>query len=201
MSGDRATGHAGPARGDGPGPLSLAALPVHHFLERHAVDIDAPAQGVLERVAAFRPADDPLVAALMALREMPARLLGRPAAEPFGLHRFTLLANGPDERAYGLAGRFWRPDFGLHPIADAQDFARLDCAGLARLVTCFHLRPLPDGGTRLVTHTRIACPDAATRGWMRAYWLAIRPASGLIRRRMLQRVKTAAERTASTSGH
>ena len=42
------------------------------------------------------------------------------------------------------------------------------------------------------TRTRVWCGDAAAQRRFTAYWLLIRPASGLIRRRMLQRVRDAA---------
>ena len=47
-------------------------------------------------------------------------------------------------------------------------------------------------GTRLTTRTRIWCGDEASRRRFNLYWLLIRPASGLIRRRLLRRVHDAA---------
>ncbi|MNT33576.1 hypothetical protein D3C72_1695100 [compost metagenome] len=56
-----------------------------------------------------------------------------------------------------------------------------------------HFTAEPEGtGTRLTTRTRVWCGDAAAQRRFTAYWLLIRPASGLIRRRMLQRVRDAA---------
>jgi hypothetical protein len=43
----------------------------------------------------------------------------------------------------------------------------------------------------------VRCADAATRRAFRRYWLVVRPASGLLRRLMLARVRRAAERVAA----
>ncbi|MCA4125719.1 hypothetical protein LDY98_05140, partial [Pseudomonas aeruginosa] len=41
------------------------------------------------------------------------------------------------------------------------------------------------GATLLHTETRVFCPDRASRLRFTPYWVAIRPVSGLIRRRLL----------------
>lgn len=185
-----------------PTDLSRAYLPRHDFAERHERILAAPAPVILDAVERMDIGDDPAITALMRLRRLPERLLGRrhgtakagagsggetpvrPRA--FGLHSFTRLERTDDALAYGLVGRFWRLDFGLEPIADAAAFRAFDRPGIARLVMSYETEPLPDGRTRLVTRTRIACPDAASRRRMRLYWLAIRLGSGFIRRRLLK---------------
>lgn len=99
--------------------------------------------------------------------------------------------------AHSLVGRFWRLDFGLEPVIDGQAFLAFDEPGVAKLVMAFDAQPLPSGDTMLATTTRIYCADKATRLRMLPYWTAIRPVSGLIRRRTLRLVKRAAEATAS----
>jgi hypothetical protein len=49
------------------------------------------------------------------------------------------------------------------------------------------------GRTRLSTETRIAATDARARRRFAAYWLVVRPGSGLIRRLWLRAVKKRAE--------
>lgn len=183
--------------------LSRAYLPRHDFAERHERILAAPPPAVLDAVERMDVGDDPAIAALMRLRRLPERLVGRlrgrakaetgadetgAPARPraFGLHSFTRLERTGDALAYGLVGRFWRLDFGLEPIADAAAFRAFDRPGIARLVMSYETAPLPDGRTRLVTRTRIACPDAASRRRMRLYWLVIRLGSGFIRRRLLK---------------
>ncbi|MBF3273044.1 hypothetical protein HKW77_28400, partial [Pseudomonas aeruginosa] len=86
--------------------------------------------------------------------------------------------------AYGLVGRFWRADFALERIADGEHFRCYDQPGVAKLVLCFRCTPSASG-TLLHTETRVFCPDRASRLRFTPYWLAIRPVSGLIRRRLL----------------
>lgn len=176
-------------------------LPRYQFVERHALVVDAAPGRLLDHAADPATAEDPFMARCIALREAPARLLARlglPSrlpARPFGLEDFTPLGrNGDAELAFGLAGRFWQADYGLVPFTDAQDFAEAGppFAGAARLVLNFTATAQPDGRTLLATETRVHCPDAATRLRFTPYWMLIRPVSGLIRRRLLQRVAAAA---------
>lgn len=174
-------------------------LPRFQFAEEHSRHVPATPSRVLDAAGRPEVVDDPVARGLIALRELPARLAGRfglmstlQHRAPFGLADFVALGrDGDRELAFGLAGRFWRADYGLVPVADAGAFAALDPAGMAKLVLHFTAEPEP-GGTRLTTRTRICCGDDAARRRFAAYWWLIRPASGLIRRRLLGRVHDAA---------
>ncbi|MBH8722908.1 hypothetical protein I5J79_26335, partial [Pseudomonas aeruginosa] len=87
-------------------------------------------------------------------------------------------------RAAAGGARFWRADFALERIADGEHFRCYDQPGVAKLVLCFRCTPSASG-TLLHTETRVFCPDRASRLRFTPYWLAIRPVSGLIRRRLL----------------
>ncbi|MBG4586951.1 hypothetical protein I5F53_30025, partial [Pseudomonas aeruginosa] len=88
------------------------------------------------------------------------------------------------QSASARGGRFWRADFALERIADGEHFRCYDQPGVAKLVLCFRCTPSASG-TLLHTETRVFCPDRASRLRFTPYWLAIRPVSGLIRRRLL----------------
>ncbi|MBG4612304.1 hypothetical protein I5F76_34630, partial [Pseudomonas aeruginosa] len=90
----------------------------------------------------------------------------------------------PLPTAPGGGARFWRADFALERIADGEHFRCYDQPGVAKLVLCFRCTPSASG-TLLHTETRVFCPDRASRLRFTPYWLAIRPVSGLIRRRLL----------------
>lgn len=176
-------------------------LPRHQFAERHALPIKAAPAQVLDAVESLTRFDDLLIRSLMRLREAPARLAarlgwrsgisGRPL---FGLHEFTRLERAGDHAlAYGLVGRFWRPSYALESIQDAAQFLAYDRPGVAKLLLSFHCKPDGHGHTRLLTETQVYCPDRHSRLLFNAYWLLIRPASGLIRRRMLQLIRQRAE--------
>lgn len=180
-------------------------LPHYQFVERHALHVQAAPGALLDCAADPTVAQDPFIDRCTAMREAPSRLLARLGfasrlpARPFGLEDFTRLGReGDAEVAFGLAGRFWQADYGLVRLADAQAFAQADdpaFVGAARLVLNFTAQPLPDGRTLLATETRVHCADAATRRRFLPYWLLIRPVSGLIRRRLLQRMAAAAQST------
>ena len=179
--------------------LMARYLPRFQFAEEHSLHVPASPVRVLNAASRPEVVDDPVARRLIALRELPDRLAGRfgfasslQRRPAFSLADFTPLGrDGDHELAFGLAGRFWRADYGLAPLADARAFAALDPAGLAKLV--LHFTAEPEGaGTRLTTRTRIWCGDDAARRRFHLYWLLIRPASGLIRRRLLRRIHDAA---------
>lgn len=174
-------------------------LSTYQFSEVHACDVAAEPAAILDGVAAYRPAADRFFRLMIGLRELPMRALGRPdaARPPFGLHNFTLLDRSESEIVYGLIGRFWRPDYGLEPVADGAAFLGFDAPQVAKLALAFEARPGPDGRTRLVTETRVSCASRAARLKFTPYWLLIRPVSGLVRRRMLAAIKRDSERSSS----
>ena len=173
--------------------------------ERHTMRIAATPAAVF---AALRTADlsgHPVTRVLLAVRALPAWLMrrGLTRAEPtprrvtladFERHGFVVLAErAPGELLIGLQGRFWTLTGQLEPLDAAA--ARLPVpAGRARAGWNFTAEPLPDGGTLLATETRIVCADAATRRRFLWYWRVIQPGSGLIRRAMLSRIRSEAER-------
>ncbi|MGV2124474.1 hypothetical protein ACQZ4R_15450 [Agrobacterium vitis] len=175
-------------------------LPDFSFREVHSCVIAASTGTVISAAADYSPEADPVFRKMIGLRELPTRfasfLKGTQAhlPPPFGLHNFTLLERRDGaELAYGLVGRFWRPDFGLVPIKDGGAFLRFDTPSVAKLVLGFSATGQADGTTLLVTETRVFCPDRAC--WLKfaPYWYVIRPVSGLIRHRILAAMKRASE--------
>jgi hypothetical protein len=176
--------------------LSAKYLTAYQFEECHDILIHSPPSAVLDAVERMEAGDDMFIRSLIWLRQLPDRLFpqtAKPAAS-FGLKDFTRLERTERQLAYGLVGRFWRLDFGLEAIADGPAFQAFAQPGVAKLVMSFDAEPLAGGVTRLVTRTRVFCPDDATRRRLRPYWIAIRPASGFIRGRMLAMVRKLAEK-------
>ncbi|RYD98702.1 MAG: hypothetical protein EOP50_04755 [Sphingobacteriales bacterium] len=170
-------------------------LPTPQFMERHATIVAGPAEVVIEALASFDTSNDPLILRLLQLREAPSRLLGRLGGRSaltgrpcFGLQDFILLERRSDFLAFGLAGKFWELDFGLHPIATPEEFRTLAKPGVAKFVMTYALSSRSDGRLDLVTETQVQCPDARSMLPFTLYWYLIRLGSGLIRRRILSAV-------------
>lgn len=173
---------------------------------REAV-VNAPADATF---AAIAETDllDPVVRALFAVRELPARLLGRlrgnAALRPprsvtiCDLLRpgtgMTLLAWRPgSELAIGSVGRFWERGYGHREVA-AHDFAEFDEPGWAKLVMALSVRPLDDGRCVLRYEARTATTDAEARRRFARYWRLIRPGVRLVMGRATALITREAER-------
>ncbi len=165
--------------------LSLAdALPVYHHHERHTIRVSATPARTLAAAREARVEDVPLVSLLLRLRGLRAAsrgplwnaLLGQ-GFQPLG------------EDTLVLVGKPWTAGGGLRKVEDFVAFAEPGYAKMA-----MDLRVVPDGdGARLETETRIYLTDASARRRFGAYWLVIRPFSGLVRRGWLRAAKRRAE--------
>jgi hypothetical protein len=180
--------------------LLATYLPDYSFREVHSCIIVASTDTVINAAAGYSPETDPFFRKMIGLRELPMRfasfLRGTQAQlpQPFGMHNFALLERRDGSHlAYGLVGRFWRPDFGLVAIKDGNAFLRFDTPGVAKLALGFSAIRQADGATLLVTETRVFCPDRSS--WLKfaPYWYVIRPFSGLIRHRILGAIKSKSE--------
>ena len=165
--------------------LSLAdALPVYHHSERHTIHVSATPERALAAAREARLEDVPFVGLLFRLRGL--------RAAPRGPVWGALLAQGFQtlgEDTLVLVGKPWSPRGGLRKVDDFVAFAEPGYAKMA-----MDLRALPDwDGARLETETRIYLTDAFARRRFGAYWLVIRPFSGLVRRSWLGAAKRRAE--------
>ena len=170
--------------------------------EIHSIVINASRQTVYRVLWTADLGGSPLIKFLLALRSLPAFIANpyrsRRRNQPITLQTiidsdFGMLAEKPgDEIVLGVTGRFWRPTGNLSPFVRA-DFDKPVPSGVARAVWSFSVSERSDGQTILTTETRIICGDRASRRKFRAYWLIVRPFSGLIRLIMLKRVRKTAE--------
>jgi hypothetical protein len=175
-------------------------MPAYDVMERHQIIIHAPPSSIY---AALRTTDfgrPVLVRSLLALRAIPSLLRKRSRStdkraltlDTILKGGFILLSESKDkEIVLGLVGKFWTPTGCLEHI-DADGFKRESRAGLARAAWNFALEP-EASGTRVVTETRVQCTDASSRRRFRAYWLFVRPFSGLLRIYMLRELRHATE--------
>lgn len=175
--------------------------------------VNAPA-GVTDSAIAETNLLDPLVRALFAVRELPARLGARfggsvapPAPRSITLcdmlrpgTGMTLLAWRPGSGlAIGSVGRFWERGYG-HRHVTAADFAAFDEPGCAKLVMGFSVRPLDDGRCVLRYEARTATTDAEARRRFSRYWRLIRPGVWLVMGRATALIAKEAEARAAQRG-
>jgi len=180
-------------------------LPTYQFSERHHTLVRCGPRELLDIIQGYRPPRDRVADLFMFVRQIPANLLHRsvpariPPSRPFTVANFVPLGrDGDSEIVAGLVGRFWRPDFGLVAIGGPLEFLAFDAPRTAKLAIGF-LVEQAGNVTRLTTETRVHCPDRYAYMMFLPYWVMIRPASGLLRRRALARIRAIAE-TRATAG-
>ena len=183
-------------------------LPTFDATERHQIFIQASPARVYEVLLTTDFGRPLLVRALLALRALPAWLLhpdrSRRAArkitfDTFLQNGFVLLAERQaEEIVLGLVGRFWTLS-GCLEQTSAEAFQQECRAGLAKAAWNFTIESFGQV-TKVVTETRVKCTDRHSRQRFRAYWLLIRPFSGLLRRYMLRELRQASERQPGEQG-
>ncbi|HWO02863.1 MAG TPA: hypothetical protein VNS63_26715 [Blastocatellia bacterium] len=183
-------------------------LPTYDTVERHHIQIYAPAHIVFEAVRQLDLSGSRVVRLLFRLRELPGRFRGsRATTRRLGLtlqnlidNGFILLGERPDEEiVLGLAGRFWSVSGNIKRI-NAEEFKAFALAGFAKAVWNFSLSEGEGGSTRLATETRVLCLDDTSRRRFKLYWTLIAPFSGVIRKQALRAVKRSAETNTTACG-
>ncbi|KWI37174.1 hypothetical protein BGV60_12300 [Burkholderia ubonensis] len=172
-------------------------IPSFGFHEVHqSRPIAADARRIIDAVTSLDMRADPIVDALLTVREFPSAVIGAlrnesARRERFGFDTFTPLQRDDRSLTLGLVGQFWRPALDVRTIDDAAAFMRHADPRDAKLVLRFEVIECAHGAHALRTETFVHCPTARTRLLFTPYWLAIRLASGWIRRRTLAAVETA----------
>ena len=178
-------------------------LPEYGWNEVHSIEIGAAPHVVLDAVRNVTAREIRLVRLLMRLRALPGRILGRsapsrgrgPVLDEVLRSGFVALAEEPGrELVLGTVGRFWQARPEHADIAGGAAFVAFATPGWAKAAMNFSVLDAAGGRTRLSTETRIAVNYARARRRFAAYWLIVRPGSGLIRLLWLRAVKKRAEK-------
>lgn len=162
-------------------------LPVYSFKEYHQTVVNRS----IERVhAAARNVDlskSRLIRWLFKIRGLPTKRMHlQDFISDIG---FTVLGeNSPRENVIG----FWARR-AVEPITRPADFIDNTISARVKVAWNFYCEELDTHRVRLSTETRILCTTTAARVTFGLYWMIIRPFSGLIRIKMLQLIKEAAE--------
>lgn len=196
-------GHdGGTADGDGAGGRDLLDrfMPSWEVAERHAVEIDAPADATWDAARRLDLNRSPLIRAIFALRSVPARLRGfvpepeaRSLLEETQALGWRVLAETPGRAVVlGAVARAWEADVEFRGLAP-DEFIAFDEPGYVKIAWTLEAEPLGPGRSRFVTRTRVTTTDAAARERFRRYWAVVSPGVRLIRRASLPLVKRDAE--------
>ena len=165
-------------------------LPLFHFSETHATEVNAPANVVYSSVLACNLGRSAIVRSLFRLRRLPKCEMNIEGLQQIG---FRLLAKREDrEIVFGLVGKFWTSSAGIFPF-QPDDFVSFDDKGYAKAAGNLLAVPITSHRTRLITETRVQCTSSLSRARFALYWSLIRPFSGLIRREWLRLIKQHAE--------
>lgn len=102
--------------------------------------------------------------------------------------KFCLLESLPNEGlVLGLMGQFWTPSGKLQTIQPG-DFHR-EHPEFAKVTWEFRIEPLLSGKSRLITETRIFCPNRSIQSRFSRYWFFVKPFSNITRLDMLRALK------------
>jgi hypothetical protein len=189
-------------RDDGRVPLD-EFLPEYDASEVHSTRVAASPAETLAAARALTAREVPLTGVLMALRRLPAAVLGRsgesprrapdaPILDQMTRGGFMLLAEHADELVLGVVGRFWTLNGGIRRIG-RDEFVTFDEPGFAKAVVNFHVED-GSGGTIITTETRIMGTSEEASRKFRRYWRIVMPGSALIRRAWLRAIRQRAER-------
>jgi hypothetical protein len=180
-------------------------MPVYDVVERHAIQIDAPAEVTLEAACHADLFDASLVRAIFKGREL---LLGAAAdarTGPRGLLAevqaigWRVLAESPGrEIVVGAVTRPWEANVTFRGITPER-FVSFAERGFIKIAWTLRADPDASGGSIFRTETRAVATDALARARFRRYWAFLSPGIILIRHASLAVVKADAERQRSAA--
>jgi hypothetical protein len=187
-------------------PTSIAStrldrfLPLYEVREIHQTHVAAPPDLTFQVARQVDLQDAPLVHAIFALRNLPARLGGEPPVsfssgllpEMRALGWGTLAETPGREVIMGAVTRPWEsaPTFQALP---PDDFASFNEPGYAKIVWTLTVEPGHEGESVFITETRVQTTDPDSRERFRRYWAMLSPGILIIRWQTLELVRTQAE--------
>jgi hypothetical protein len=183
-------------------PLLDAFMPDYDVVERHHLDIDAPAGLALATALAVDVERSALARTIFAARALALGGRGDERPHPRALLPlmqsigWEVLAQVPGrEIVFGAVTVPWEAAPVFRPVGKGF-FAGFAERGYVKIV--WTLRADPDGPEACVfrSETRAAATDPFARARFRRYWALVEPGVRLIRRTLLDQVKREAERRA-----
>ena len=175
-------------------------VPNPEVMERHHIEIDAPAATTFATAREMRLLDSALVRALIKTREVvlggtpdprwhPAPLV--PQMQSIG---WVVLAERTDtEIVLGAVTMPWHADPAFRSIPPAE-FLAFDEAGYVKIAWSLRVEPIDTCHCVFRTETRVCTTDSDARERFKRYWSFVAPGVELIRLALLRPLKREAER-------
>ena len=168
-------------------------LPQHHARTRHARRSSVPPDVLWQAARQARVADARTLRPLIGMAlPGPAPGPGTTFAELFRTGIFTLLEEGRHHSVSGVAGRLWtaRDDYArFETAADYMEYAE---PGTAKVVLLTQVRAV-DGGSEILSESRVWCADRRARLRFRPFWAFVGPFNRFIGSELLSAVVRRAE--------
>jgi len=179
-------------------------LPTYDVVERHHIHVDAPASVTIDAARNLDLMDGPVVRAIFKGRDLIMGAAPGGPRQPRGLLDevlslgWVVLDEVPDrEIVVGAVTRPWEPNPVFRSIP-RDEFASFAEPEYVKIAWTLRADPVAAESSVFRTETRALATDAFARNRFRAYWSFLSPGIWLIRRMMLDPVKKAAERQASS---
>jgi hypothetical protein len=180
-------------------------MPRYDVVERHGIDVEAPADVTLAAAKEQDLMRVPLIRAIFRTREILMGVAGQAKEQPRGLLAMTqalgwgVLAEIPGEEiVMGAVTRPWEADVVFRALPPGE-FAAFVEPGLVKIVWTLRADPVTADRSIFRTETRVMATDAAARARFRTYWSWASFGIALIRRMSLRPLKREAERRARAS--
>ena len=180
-------------------------LPTYDVVERHEIDVNAPAAVTFSAscdldlqqstlIAAIFKGRDAILGGAADLTDRPRALV--PWAKTLG---WRMLADAPDrELVMGAVTRPWEANVVFRPVP-SERFASFDEPNWVKIAWTLRVDPVSASRSVARTETRAVATDPIARRRFRRYWSLFSPGIILIRREALRLVKADAERRARAS--
>lgn len=188
-------------RADAADSLLDSFMPAYDVVERHCVDVDAPAEVTLAAARTIELDDSRIIRAIFRARERILRAAPDDgSARPRGLVEAmkaigwgVLAEEAGREIVMGAATRPWEANPVFRRLAPGE-FAAFAEPDYVKIAWTLRADPRADGSSTFRSETRAVATDAGARKKFRRYWALLSPGIALIRVAMMPAVVAAAER-------
>jgi len=198
-------GHAPRGHTDEQDSLLDWFMPTYDVVERHSIQIGAPARVTLAAAEAQQLMNHPVIRAIFKARELalgstPVQTPVPTALLPMVLSiGWRILSETPDrEIVVGAVTRPWEANVTFRGL-DPDEYAAFNDPGYVKIIWSLRADPLGSNRSIFRTETRAFATDRDARVRFRRYWALASPGIWLIRRASLGPLKREAERRVTPS--